>query len=52
MDDDSPDGTGALADRLAAEIPGVEVLHRQGKDGLGQAYLAGFRTRSPAAPSE
>jgi dolichol-phosphate mannosyltransferase len=42
VDDASPDGTGALADRLAQEIAGVEVLHRQGKDGLGPAYLAGF----------
>lgn len=42
VDDASPDGTGRLADRLAAEIPGVEVLHREGKDGLGPAYLAGF----------
>jgi dolichol-phosphate mannosyltransferase len=42
VDDASPDGTGQLADRLAAELPGVEVLHRQGKDGLGPAYLAGF----------
>jgi dolichol-phosphate mannosyltransferase len=43
VDDASPDGTGALADRLATEIPGVEVLHRAGKDGLGSAYLAGYR---------
>src|SRR2546430_2705052 len=42
VDDASPDGTGELADRLAAELAGVEVLHRQGKDGLGPAYLAGF----------
>ncbi len=42
VDDASPDGTGALADRLAAELPAVEVLHRQGKQGLGQAYLAGY----------
>jgi dolichol-phosphate mannosyltransferase len=42
VDDASPDGTGALADRLARELPGVEVLHRQGKEGLGPAYLAGF----------
>ncbi len=45
VDDASPDGTGELADRLAAELPGVEVLHRPGKDGLGKAYLAGFDTR-------
>jgi dolichol-phosphate mannosyltransferase len=42
VDDASPDGTGQLADRLAAELPGVEVLHREGKEGLGPAYLAGF----------
>jgi dolichol-phosphate mannosyltransferase len=43
VDDASPDGTGDLADSLATELPGVEVLHRTGKDGLGKAYLAGFR---------
>ena len=43
VDDDSPDGTGELADRLAAEYPDVEVLHRAGKEGLGKAYIAGFR---------
>ena len=43
IDDNSPDGTGALADRLAAELGGVEVLHRPRKEGLGPAYLAGFR---------
>ncbi len=43
VDDDSPDGTGEIADRLAAEIEELEVLHRPGKDGLGAAYLAGFR---------
>src|SRR5215213_6273005 len=42
VDDASPDGTGTLADRLAGELPGVEVLHRRGKEGLGPAYLAGF----------
>ncbi|MGO9975273.1 MAG: polyprenol monophosphomannose synthase [Solirubrobacteraceae bacterium] len=42
VDDNSPDGTGAIADRLAAEMESVEVLHRTSKDGLGQAYLAGF----------
>jgi dolichol-phosphate mannosyltransferase len=42
VDDNSPDGTGAIADRLATEVPGVEVLHRPGKQGLGRAYLAGF----------
>ena len=43
IDDASPDGTGELADRLAAELPFVDVLHRQRKEGLGPAYLAGFR---------
>jgi dolichol-phosphate mannosyltransferase len=43
VDDNSPDGTGAIADRLAAELEYVEVLHRQRKEGLGPAYLAGFR---------
>ncbi|MGB2710294.1 MAG: polyprenol monophosphomannose synthase, partial [Conexibacter sp.] len=42
VDDGSPDGTGAIAERLAAELGVVEVLHRQAKGGLGQAYLAGF----------
>jgi dolichol-phosphate mannosyltransferase len=42
VDDASPDGTGELADRLADEIEGVEVLHRAAKEGLGRAYLAGF----------
>jgi dolichol-phosphate mannosyltransferase len=43
VDDASPDGTGAIADRLAGELPEVSVLHRPVKDGLGRAYLAGFR---------
>jgi dolichol-phosphate mannosyltransferase len=43
IDDNSPDGTGALADRLAAELDYVDVLHRKRKEGLGPAYLAGFR---------
>jgi len=43
VDDGSPDGTGALAERLGAELGVVEVLHRPGKGGLGQAYLAAFR---------
>jgi dolichol-phosphate mannosyltransferase len=43
IDDSSPDGTGELADRLATELDGVEVLHRERKEGLGPAYLAGFR---------
>jgi dolichol-phosphate mannosyltransferase len=42
VDDDSPDGTGRIADRLAAELEPVEVLHRGRKQGLGRAYLAGF----------
>src|SRR6185503_407221 len=42
VDDSSPDGTGELADRLAAHDPHVRVLHRPHKEGLGQAYLAGF----------
>ena len=43
IDDNSPDGTGALADRLATELDFVDVLHRERKEGLGPAYLAGFR---------
>jgi dolichol-phosphate mannosyltransferase len=43
IDDNSPDGTGALADALAAELGYVDVLHRERKEGLGPAYLAGFR---------
>jgi dolichol-phosphate mannosyltransferase len=43
VDDASPDGTGAIADRLASEIAEVSVLHRPSKDGLGRAYLAGFQ---------
>jgi dolichol-phosphate mannosyltransferase len=43
VDDNSPDGTGELADQLATEYPDVEVLHRPGKQGLGKAYIAGFR---------
>jgi dolichol-phosphate mannosyltransferase len=42
VDDDSPDGTGDIADRLAAELEEVQVLHRPGKQGLGRAYLDGF----------
>lgn len=41
-DDNSPDGTGKIADELAAEDDHVHVLHRKGKEGLGAAYLAGF----------
>lgn len=43
VDDASPDGTGELADRLAAELDWVDVLHRERKEGLGRAYVAGFR---------
>jgi dolichol-phosphate mannosyltransferase len=42
IDDNSPDGTGELADGLARELEGVAVLHRPHKDGLGPAYIAGF----------
>ncbi|MBI4511427.1 MAG: polyprenol monophosphomannose synthase [Deltaproteobacteria bacterium] len=43
VDDNSPDGTGRVADELAAKDPRIRVLHRSGKLGLGTAYLAGFR---------
>ena len=43
VDDNSPDGTGEIADRLAEELDFVSVLHRERKEGLGPAYLAGFR---------
>ena len=43
VDDSSPDGTGALADGLAAELPAIEVVHRPAKEGLGRAYVAGYR---------
>ena len=43
VDDNSPDGTGRLADEMAASNPRIHVLHRPGKAGLGKAYLAGFR---------
>jgi len=42
IDDNSPDGTGALADRIAASLTAMHVLHRGGKEGLGKAYLAGI----------
>jgi dolichol-phosphate mannosyltransferase len=42
IDDGSPDGTGFIADRLAEELDYVDVLHREAKEGLGRAYLAGF----------
>jgi dolichol-phosphate mannosyltransferase len=43
VDDNSPDGTGKLADELAAKHPSIQVLHRQEKGGLGPAYIAGFK---------
>jgi dolichol-phosphate mannosyltransferase len=43
VDDGSPDGTGAIADRLSAEHDWVQVMHRDRKEGIGPAYLAGFR---------
>jgi dolichol-phosphate mannosyltransferase len=43
VDDNSPDGTGELADELAGHYRDVSVLHRAGKEGLGRAYIAGFR---------
>jgi dolichol-phosphate mannosyltransferase len=43
VDDSSPDGTGEIADRLAAADSDVEVLHRPAKEGIGPAYIAGFR---------
>ena len=42
IDDNSPDGTGEIADRLAEELPWLSVLHRERKEGIGTAYLAGF----------
>jgi dolichol-phosphate mannosyltransferase len=51
IDDNSPDGTGELADRLAAKLGYVDVLHRQSKEGLGPAYLAGFK-RALASDAE
>ena len=51
VDDASPDGTGLIADRMAAADPAVHVLHRQNKDGLGRAYVAGF-TRALAHGAE
>ncbi|MFV0306265.1 MAG: polyprenol monophosphomannose synthase [Desertimonas sp.] len=43
VDDDSPDGTAELAEKVAADIGGIDVLRRPGKDGLGSAYRAGFQ---------
>jgi dolichol-phosphate mannosyltransferase len=47
VDDGSPDGTGRVADRLAAEHPWVHVLHRERKEGIGRAYLAAFARLLP-----
>lgn len=43
VDDQSPDGTGDMADKLAQEDPQIHVMHRKGKGGLGGAYIAGFK---------
>jgi dolichol-phosphate mannosyltransferase len=43
VDDNSPDGTGTIADALAAHYPAIHVLHRKEKNGLGRAYIAGFK---------
>src|SRR5271156_1639215 len=43
VDDNSPDGTGKIADELAAKHPQIHVLHRTEKNGLGRAYIAGFK---------
>src|SRR5689334_24249348 len=43
VDDSSPDGTGELADKMAADDPHVQVMHRTAKQGLGKAYIAGFK---------
>lgn len=51
VDDNSPDGTGSIADALAADEPRVRVRHRPGKQGLGRAYLDGFRVALDAGAS-
>lgn len=51
VDDNSPDGTGRVADRLAAATDRIEVLHRPRKEGLGPAYIAGFRRALAAGAS-
>ena len=43
VDDNSPDGTGKLADEMSAQNPRISVMHRTGKLGLGTAYIAGFK---------
>ena len=43
IDDNSPDGTGALADTLASKYPALQVIHRRNKEGLGKAYIDGFQ---------
>ncbi|KAA3631466.1 MAG: polyprenol monophosphomannose synthase [Calditrichaeota bacterium] len=43
VDDNSPDGTGKIADKLSEQEPKINVLHRQNKEGLGKAYIAGFK---------
>jgi dolichol-phosphate mannosyltransferase len=43
VDDNSPDGTGRMADEMAAAEPRIHVMHRPGKEGLGKAYIAGFK---------
>src|SRR5712691_4173095 len=50
VDDNSPDGTGTLADQLAERDPRVRVRHRKAKQGLGPAYLDGFRVALAANP--
>jgi dolichol-phosphate mannosyltransferase len=50
VDDGSPDGTGQVADRLAADLPWVHVLHRDRKEGIGRAYLAAFNRVLPEHP--
>jgi dolichol-phosphate mannosyltransferase len=51
VDDGSPDGTGRVADGLAAEHPWVHVLHRERKEGIGRAYLAAFERLLPEQPT-
>jgi dolichol-phosphate mannosyltransferase len=51
VDDGSPDGTGELADRLAAERPWLHVVHRDRKEGIGRAYLDAFRRLLPEQPN-